>query len=38
LDYLALNFREKNWDVKAFIKEMVLSATYRQSSYTSEMA
>lgn len=38
LDYLALNFREKNWDVKAFLKEIVLSATYRQSSYTSEMA
>jgi len=37
LDYLALNFREKNWDVKAFLKEIVLSATYRQSSYTSEM-
>lgn len=38
LDYLALNFREKNWDVKAFLKEIVLSATYRQSSYTSVMA
>lgn len=38
LDYLALNFREKNWDVKAFLKEIVLSATYRQSSYTSLMA
>jgi hypothetical protein len=32
LDWLALDFRAKNWDIKAFIKQMVLSATYRQSS------
>ena len=32
LDWLALDFRAKNWDIKAFIKQMVLSVTYRQSS------
>ena len=33
LDWLAVTFRENDqWDVKAFIKRMVLSATYRQSS------
>lgn len=38
LDFLALDFREKNWDVKAMIKEIVLSSTYRQSSLTSAEA
>ncbi|QMU28602.1 DUF1553 domain-containing protein [Adhaeribacter radiodurans] len=32
LDYLAVTFRESNWNVKALLKMMVLSATYRQSS------
>jgi hypothetical protein len=32
LDYLAIRFRESGWDLKALLKEMVLSATYRQSS------
>ena len=33
LDWLAVTFRENDqWEVKAFIKRMVLSATYRQSS------
>ncbi len=32
LDYLAVYFRESNWNVKALLKTMVLSATYRQSS------
>ncbi|MDO1451177.1 DUF1553 domain-containing protein [Rhodocytophaga aerolata] len=35
LDYLAVNFRESGWDVKALQKLMVMSATYRQSSYAS---
>jgi hypothetical protein len=32
LDYLAIRFRENGWDLKALLKEIVLSATYRQSS------
>lgn len=33
LDWLAVTFRETDqWDVKAFIKRLVLSATYKQSS------
>jgi hypothetical protein len=32
LDYLAWTFRENGWNVKALIREMVLSETYRQSS------
>ncbi|MDQ4140115.1 MAG: DUF1553 domain-containing protein, partial [Bacteroidota bacterium] len=32
LDYLAVSFRESNWNVKALLKMMVMSATYRQSS------
>ena len=32
LDYLATEFRTSGWDVKAIIKRMVMSATYRQSS------
>jgi len=32
LDWLAVRFRESNWNVKALLKEMVMSATYRQSS------
>ncbi len=32
LDWLAVDFREKGWDVKDFMKSLVLSATYRQSS------
>jgi hypothetical protein len=32
LDWLAVSFVESGWDVKALIKRMVLSATYRQSS------
>ncbi len=38
LDWLALDFRAKNWDVKAFIRQIVLSATYRQSSIPSSAA
>ena len=32
LDYLAVLFVESGWDVKALMKEMVMSKTYRQSS------
>ena len=32
LDYLAWQFVENGWDVKALFKEMVLSETYRQKS------
>ena len=38
LDVLALDFRVKNWDTKAFLKQIVLSATYRQSSIPTPMA
>ena len=36
LDYLAVDFREKGWDIKYMLKLMVMSSTYRQSSATSE--
>ena len=41
LDYLAVSFRESGgpshgWNVKAFLKGIVLSATYRQSSQASQ--
>ena len=32
LDWLAVYFQENNWDMKAMIKKMVLSSTYRQVS------
>jgi len=32
LDYLALQFMEKDWSVKTLIREIVLSRTYRMSS------
>ena len=35
LDWLAVDFREHNWDVKRIFKLMVMSATYRQSAVTS---
>lgn len=35
LDWLAVQFRESGWDVKAFMKQMVMSATYRQSSHVT---
>ena len=32
VDWLAVQFREDGWDVKRFMKRLVMSATYRQSS------
>ncbi len=32
LDWLAVDFREHGWDMKRFYKQMLLSATYRQSA------
>jgi len=32
LDWLAVEFMDRSWDVKAILKTMVLSATYQQSS------
>jgi mono/diheme cytochrome c family protein len=32
LDWLAVQFREDGWDVKRFMKRLVMSATYRQGS------
>jgi hypothetical protein len=36
LDYLAISFLESDWDQKALIKKIVMSATYRQSSILRE--
>ncbi|REJ86967.1 MAG: DUF1553 domain-containing protein [Planctomycetota bacterium] len=35
LDYLSIEFVESGWDVKAMMKRLVMSATYRQSSVAS---
>jgi mono/diheme cytochrome c family protein len=35
LDWLAVEFRENGWDVKQIYRQLVLSATYRQSSRVS---
>ena len=32
LDWLAVDFKEHGWDIKRLMKQIVLSATYRQSS------
>jgi hypothetical protein len=32
LDWLAVQFRDEGWDVKKLMKQIVMSATYRQSS------
>ena len=36
LDYLAIEFREKGWDIKYMLKLMVMSSTYRQSSTSTK--
>ncbi|MEM1135038.1 MAG: DUF1553 domain-containing protein [Bacteroidota bacterium] len=36
LDWLAVNFIESGWDIKAMMKLMVMSATYRQASIQNE--
>jgi hypothetical protein len=36
LDWLAVDFRENGWDIKRLVKQIVLSATYRQSSVVSK--
>ncbi|MEO2023988.1 MAG: DUF1553 domain-containing protein [Pirellulaceae bacterium] len=38
LDYLAARLLEEDWSIKAVLREMVLSQTYRLSSATSEHA
>lgn len=35
LDWLAVEFRDGGWDLKALMKRMVMSATYRQSSHVT---
>jgi hypothetical protein len=35
LDWLAVDFRDHGWNVKRLIKQMVMSATYRQSAVIS---
>lgn len=36
LDWLAVDFREHGWNIKRLIKQIVMSATYRQSAEISE--
>jgi hypothetical protein len=36
LDWLALDFMNNGWDIKRLIKQVVTSATYRQSAVASE--
>jgi hypothetical protein len=36
LDWLALDFMNHGWDIKRLVKQMVTSATYRQSAQVSE--
>jgi hypothetical protein len=36
LDWLAVDFRDSGWDIKRAIKQMVMSYTYRQSSFCPE--
>lgn len=35
LDWLAVDFREHGWDIKRLMKQIVMSATYRQSAVTN---
>ncbi len=36
LDWLAVDFQKSDWDLKAFFKKIVMSATYRQASKVSQ--
>ena len=36
LDYLAVSFQENGWNIKGFVKKMIMSATYQQSSKISK--
>ena len=36
LDWLAVDFMEHGWDIKRLVKQMVMSATYRQSAKTTK--
>ncbi len=36
LDWVAVDFAENGWDIKRLIKQIVMSATYRQSSEVNE--
>ena len=36
LDWLSVEFVDSGWDVKAMLRKIVLSATYRQSSHVSD--
>lgn len=36
LDWMAVDFMEHGWDVKRLVKQIVMSATYRQSSKVKE--
>lgn len=36
LDWLAVDFVDSGWDIKAMVKRIVMSETYRQSSVTSK--
>ncbi len=36
LDWLAVDFREHGWDMKYLVKQIVMSATYRQSAEVSK--
>ncbi|MEM7654883.1 MAG: PSD1 and planctomycete cytochrome C domain-containing protein [Bacteroidota bacterium] len=36
LDWLAVDFQEHEWDIKRMVKQIVMSATYRQSAEVSD--
>jgi cytochrome c553 len=37
LDWLAVDFRESNWDVKRLFKMMLMSSTYRQAATVTDL-
>jgi hypothetical protein len=36
LDWLAVDFRENGWDIKRLVKQILMSATYRQSARVTD--